>query len=113
MRTEAYEALDGSLVTELVRPEAQGSRHLSLAEAAVMPGQTTLAHYHKSSEEVYYVLGGRGILHIGDRRVEVGPGTGHLIRPDERHSIACVGQSQLRILCVCSPPYEHEDTVVV
>ena len=48
----------------------------------------------------------------GERR-EVGPGDGILIPPGARHSIRNIAQDPLVFLCCCSPPYAHEDTVLV
>ena len=112
MTTEPYTTLDGSLITELIRPETEGSGNLSVARAVIMPGQSTFSHYHGSSEEVYYVLEGQGLLRINARTWEVGPGSVHLIRPGDEHNVTCMGETPLTILCACAPPYRHEDTVV-
>ena len=112
MTVRSYRTLDGSLITELIRPETDGSRNLSVAEAVISPGQSTLAHYHGSSEEVYVVIEGLGQLWIGAVAREIGPGEAHLIPPGEEHKVTCMSEAPLRILCVCSPPYQHADTVI-
>lgn len=108
--TPTYETLDGSLITELVRPERQGSRQLSLAEAIIAPGQQTHRHCHLASEEIYYVLGGEGVVEVGGQPRPVGPGQAVLIPPGVEHCALCIGAEPLRLLCACSPPYQHEDT---
>jgi len=113
MRPEPYVTLDGSTVTELIRPETEGSRNLSVAQAVIQPGRSTLPHSHRNSEEVYYVIQGQGTLRIGARQVEISSGDALLIRPGQEHSAACIGASPLVILCLCAPPYEHEDTQVI
>ncbi len=112
MTTPSYRTLDRSLIVELIRPETEGCEHLSVAEAAVMPGESTLLHYHRSSEEVYYVLAGSGLLLRNAAQIELVAGGAHLIRPGDRHRVVCMGAGPLRILCLCSPPYQHEDTVI-
>lgn len=112
MRAEPYKTLDGSIITELIRPETAGSENLSLAEAVIAPGQSTLSHYHRSTEELYYVIEGTGLLRINARQIEIKPGDAHLIRPGDEHCVTCMGDEPLRILCICAPPYQHEDTVV-
>ena len=62
---EPYVTVDGSAVTELVRPERGGSGNLSVAEAVIEPGQRTLRHVHRESDEVYYVLSGKGDVSVG------------------------------------------------
>jgi mannose-6-phosphate isomerase-like protein (cupin superfamily) len=112
MRAEPYKTLDGSLITELIRPETDGSANLSLARAVIMPGQSTFLHYHGSSEEIYYVIEGEGLLRVNARTCEIRPGDAHLIRPGEEHNVTCMGETPLCILCACAPPYRHEDTVI-
>jgi mannose-6-phosphate isomerase-like protein (cupin superfamily) len=108
--TDPYVTLDGSLIRELIRPEAQGSRKLSVAEATLAPGQITQRHRHRQSEEVYYVLSGEGIVEIAARKTEVQAGDVLLIPAGAEHCATNTGPQPLRLLCACSPPYEHQDT---
>ena len=105
-----YETLDGSLIRELVRPEREGSRNLSLAEATIAPGQTTHRHRHRQSEEIYYVLSGEGIVEVAARQTVVQAGDAVLIPPGAEHCAVNTGDLPLRLLCACSPAYQHEDT---
>jgi mannose-6-phosphate isomerase-like protein (cupin superfamily) len=100
---EAFTTKDGSTIRELHHTEAQ-----SLAEATLGPGQTTQRHYHRASEEIYFVLEGRGDLEIDGARREVGPGDAALIPPGAWHEITAL--EPLRFLCCCAPPYAHDDT---
>jgi mannose-6-phosphate isomerase-like protein (cupin superfamily) len=45
----------------------------------------------------------------GERRV-VSPGEAILIPPGAWHEIRAAGDSELRFLCCCAPPYSHADT---
>ena len=112
MRTEEFTTLDGSRVLELMRPETQGARNLSLARATVAPGQRTLWHRHHESEEIYYVLAGEGILELEGQSDAVSLGDTRLIPPGVEHRITCTSADSLVILCACSPPYADEDTEV-
>ncbi|MEN6545319.1 MAG: cupin domain-containing protein [Armatimonadia bacterium] len=105
-----YTTLDGSLIREIIRPERQGSRHLSLAEATIAPGQSTIRHRHHQSEEIYYVLSGAGTIEVAARLQRVQAGDAVLIPPGAEHRATCMGETPLRILCACSPPYQHSDT---
>jgi len=109
-RRELYTTLDGSLIEELVRPE-DGSENLSLARATVAPGQRTRRHLHHSSDEVYYVLEGSGVVTVGEEEHRVSPGQAVFIPAGTEH-FAEAGQEGLVLLCCCSPPYRHEDTTV-
>jgi mannose-6-phosphate isomerase-like protein (cupin superfamily) len=110
--SEPYRTLDGSLIEELVRPETHGAAHLSVAVATIAAGQSTLAHFHGRSEEVYYVLQGEGVLLQNGLATDLHPGEAHLIRPGVEHKVVAAGPEPLRILCLCAPPYQHEDTTL-
>ncbi len=107
---EAYVTLDGSWVRELVRPERGGPRNVSLAEAVLQPGERTRPHSHRLSDEVYYVLGGEGVVMLGANSYAVEPGSCLLLPAGRLHSARCTGQEALRLLCICAPPYTHEQT---
>lgn len=107
---EPYRTLDGSMVTELLRPERGDSRNVSVAEAVIEPGQTTRAHKHLTSDEVYYVLSGKGLVRVGENSAPVAAGSCVLIPSGRPHQATCDGDQPLRVLCICSPPYSHEGT---
>jgi mannose-6-phosphate isomerase-like protein (cupin superfamily) len=102
-QAEPFTTKDGSTIRELHHSEAQ-----SLAEARLEPGQVTERHYHRRSEEIYFVLGGAGVLEIDGESLDVHAGDAALIAPGAWHQIRAL--ESLRFLCCCSPPYAHEDT---
>ena len=104
-RAEPFTTKDGSTIRELHHTEAQ-----SLAEATLEPGQATVRHYHAESEEIYFLLAGRGELELDGERCEVEPGDAILIPRGAWHRIHALGDESLRLLCCCAPPYRHEDT---
>jgi mannose-6-phosphate isomerase-like protein (cupin superfamily) len=107
---EPFVTKDGSTIRELCGIPAGGTTLLSLAEATLEPGQETERHYHALSEEVYFVLDGVGEMEIDGGRATVRANDAVPIAPGLRHQIANTGDAALRILCVCAPPYSHEDT---
>lgn len=104
-RVEPFTTKDGSTIRELHHTAAQ-----SLAEATLEPGQATQRHYHRASEEIYFVLKGSGELELDGERRHVRPGDAALIPPGTWHTLENDGTSELRILCCCAPPYSHDDT---
>lgn len=106
----AYVTKDGSEIRELLHPTPHGARNQSLAEAIVRPGQHTERHRHHRTEEIYHVTAGTGRMTLGDRQFEVSVGDSILIAPGTLHCIEATGSADLRILCCCSPPYDHGDT---
>jgi mannose-6-phosphate isomerase-like protein (cupin superfamily) len=103
---------DGSEIRELLAYRNSCIRNQSLAEARVPVGGSTQEHYHRVTEEIYYILEGAGRMRIEDEERWVGAGDAIAIPPGKRHKIWNTGDSILRLLCCCAPAYEHEDTVL-
>jgi quercetin dioxygenase-like cupin family protein len=101
---EAFTTKDGSTIRELHHTAAQ-----SLAEAALGPGQATTRHYHRESEEIYLLTEGGGRLEVDGHVQEVGVGDAVLIPPGAWHELVA-GPDGARLLCMCAPPYSHDDT---
>jgi mannose-6-phosphate isomerase-like protein (cupin superfamily) len=99
---------DGSEIRSILDRTNAPVEKQSLAEARVQAGGRTQRHYHKVSEEFYFVLEGAGTMEIDGEEREVGAGDAILIPAGAWHTIeARVG---MRFLCCCAPPYAHEDT---
>lgn len=99
---------DGSSIISLLDLANAPVKNQSLAEARVPAGCSTQRHYHKESEEFYYVLGGHGQMEIDGEVERVEPGDAVLIPAGAWHQIAAA--EELVFLCCCAPPYRHEDT---
>ena len=108
----AFTTKDGSEIRELLAYRNSCIRHQSLAEARLPAGLSTTAHRHPVTEEIYYVLEGRGRMRVSDEVREVGPGDAIAIPPGQIHQITNTGSGLLRFLCCCAPAYEHEDTIL-
>jgi mannose-6-phosphate isomerase-like protein (cupin superfamily) len=109
---EAFTALDGSTIREIAGRVTVPARHQSLAEATVPVGSATTAHYHPRSEELYFFTAGAGRLRIGDEVRDVRVGDCAVIPPGAEHKLVNIGDVPLVLLCCCSPPYSHEDTIL-
>jgi mannose-6-phosphate isomerase-like protein (cupin superfamily) len=103
--TEFFVTKDGSTIRELHRTELQ-----SLAEATLEPDEATQRHYHRAAEEIYFVLKGSGRMEVDGDTKMIRPGDAVLIPAGAWHTLENNGNSDLRFLCCCAPPYSHEDT---
>jgi len=101
---DPFTTKDGSTIRELHHSAVQ-----SLAEASLEPGQATQRHYHAVSEEIYLVTAGGGRLEIDGETREVSEGDAALIPPGAWHELVA-GPAGARLLCMCAPPYSHDDT---
>ncbi len=105
---EPFTTKDGSAIRSILDLANAPVEKQSLAEATVPAGGATERHWHRDSEEFYFILEGRGTMELdGDER-EVGPGDAVLIPAGAWHQIRA--REALRFLCCCAPPYRHEDT---
>lgn len=108
-----FPAGDGSFLRELLHParEPLGIGY-SLAQASVRPGERTLAH-RLGSAEVYVILEGTGLMHVGAEQAEVGPGQAVYIPPGEVQFIENTGAAGLAFLCIVDPAWRAEDEEIL
>ncbi len=102
---EFFVTKDGSTIRELHHTDVQ-----SLAEATLEPDEATQRHYHRVTEEIYFVLKGSGRMEVDSETRMVRPGDAILIPAGAWHTLENNGTSELRILCACAPPYADADT---
>ena len=102
---------DGSTIRSILDRTNTPVQNQSLAEATIPVGQPTERHYHKLSEEFYFILEGAGTMEIDGEIRPVCPGDAILIPSGAWHQITAT--ERLRLLCCCAPPYSHEDTYFV
>jgi mannose-6-phosphate isomerase-like protein (cupin superfamily) len=98
---------DGSTIRSILDRTNAPVEKQSLAEASMKPGQTTDRHYHKLSEEFYFLLEGTAHMEVDGATRDVGPGDAILIPAGAWHQITA--KTDLRFLCCCAPPYDHAD----
>ena len=64
------------------------------------------AHVHETAENIYYILKGKGIVELDDKRQLVSPGTVIFIPPGVKHSIINTGFEDLIFIVAASPPQD-------
>lgn len=90
---------------KLVYPETGlGCGSLCMGIVEIDPGQASPLHRH-NCDEVYYVLGGEGILEIEDQEgqmhdYKLSPGSCSLQRPNRSHRVRSTGEEPLRLVVV-------------
>lgn len=105
---------DRTRLRELLHPgrDYPFAGRYSLAHAVVNPGQATSRHRLKS-DEVYYILEGRGRMHVDDETAEVEPGDAIEIPPGVVQWIENIGPGRLVFLCLVDPAWRAEDEEVL
>ena len=105
------QALDGVFIYELLNDNELKSLRFSLAIGVLPVGREARLHYHKASEEIYYVMDGIGIARLGNMSAPIKRGSVIQIPPLTTHALKNNGNSQLEILCLSSPTYKDEDFI--
>ena len=104
-------APDGSDVRILLALAGGGTAHFELP-----PGQTTLAVTHRTVEEIWYILGGRGEMwrRQGGREeiVALEPGLSLTIPLGTDFQFRSMGDEPLRAVAITMPPWPGEDEAV-
>jgi mannose-6-phosphate isomerase-like protein (cupin superfamily) len=108
----AFITKDGSEIREILAYRNSCIRNQTLAEARLGPGMSTTPHFHRQTEEIYYILEGDGRMRVGSDVRQVGPNDAIAIPPGELHQITNIGLGVLRFLCCCAPGYENGDTLL-
>ena len=109
----AFITADGSSIRELAGIPTGNAANQSLAEATVPVGGETFEHFHRASEEIYHFTSGTGRMRLGGQEADVRAGDTIVIAPGVPHKLWNTGDEPLVLLCCCSPPYSHEDTVLL
>jgi mannose-6-phosphate isomerase-like protein (cupin superfamily) len=104
-------ALDKSIIRELLNPkydQADLKLDYSLAHAEVKPGEATVPHRFKTASEVYYILKGKGIMHIDEKSADVDPGDTIYIPAMAVQYIENRSHESLEFLCIVYPSWQPD-----
>lgn len=94
-------------IAELANIEADPQA--SIAQARVCVGVTTRWHRLAGITERYVILSGLGRVEVGALPPQpVGPGDVVIIPPGCRQRIACVGETDLVFLAICTPRFRAQ-----
>src|SRR6266446_1111558 len=92
---------DDSTIRSILDATNAPVQNHSVAEATLLAdGDATQRHYHKLSEESYFIVAGSGVIEINDETREVKTCDAILIPPGAWHTIRAKGDF-LRFLCCC------------
>lgn len=81
----------------------------SLAEEVLPPGAAVAPHYHKRTEEIYYILSGAGEMRVSDETGAVKSGDAIFIPRLHVHSLKNIGDEPIKLLLVCGAAHDFAD----
>ena len=99
----------GSEIRPLIDRTTSSITQCSLAEERLEPGQAVTPHFHRETEEVYYILEGEGVMTVGGEQRDVSAGDAILIPLNAIHSLENTGATSMRIVLVCGPAFSRSD----
>ena len=104
-----FVANDGCKIRELLHPKNDPIElAFSLAIAEIEPGGST--HPHRLAQaEVYYVIAGVGVIHIGEEAQTVCVGDAVFIPPNDIQWLHNTGLDALKFVAIVTPPWRGED----
>ncbi len=105
----------GEIIYELIGKAVASTpdANHSLARIVIPKGKSSEAHYHKVSQETYFILEGEGQMSVDGEDIRLRSGQACHIEPEEIHQIKNQGESDLIFLAVCVPPWVPEDSFEV
>ena len=99
----------GSEIRPLIDRTTSDIALCSLAEEVLPPGAAVGRHHHLETEEVYYILSGRGLMTVGAETRKVTAGDAIFIPRGSAHTLANTGTEAMTLLLVCGPAYSRAD----
>ncbi|OLE53605.1 MAG: hypothetical protein AUG51_12115 [Acidobacteria bacterium 13_1_20CM_3_53_8] len=99
----------GSEIRPLIDRTTSSIELCSLAEEVLPVGAKVGRHYHNETEEIYYILSGRGLMTVGDETRKVEAGDAIFIPLGQKHTLENNGDKPLTLLLVCGPAYSAKD----
>ena len=74
------------------------ARIVAIYETFLQPGQTIQPHFHPDAEELYYLISGQGVMHIGEERRDAATGDVIYIPPEKVHFLQNSSAEPIRFL---------------
>ncbi len=100
---------DWGLIKPLVATENTEAAAVSLMHVVLLPGQGHERHNHPDSDEILYILTGRGEQMVDDAaEFPVGPGQAIFIPRGAYHSTVNTGWEPLTLLAIYAPAGAEE-----
>ena len=99
----------------LIHPDTVKSQNIGVAVLTMNPGDEVAPHYHKTREEVYFILSGEGISthrykNGEEETVRYVKGLSIYLPMGTVHDIKVAGNEPLEILVIASPALPMDDS---
>jgi mannose-6-phosphate isomerase-like protein (cupin superfamily) len=111
-KIEVFSGHEGTQIRHIFSPaDTDNTIRYSLAHCTVNPGNSSKLHTMKTSE-MFYILQGSGIIHVGKEQKEVTKNETILVPPMTKQFIENNGEGDLVLLCIVDPAWKQEDEII-
>ena len=101
---------DKTIIQEFIHPKNDGvDVQYSLAHAIVEVGKSSEPHILHQSSELYVILEGESILHVGEEAEILRGGDAALVPAGALQWIENIGNVNLKFYVIVSPPWRAEE----
>ena len=102
---------EGTQIRQIFSPnETDDLIRYSIAHCTINPGKSSRPHTMKTSE-MYYIMQGNGIMHVGEQQKQVKQNDVIFIPPMSKQFLENNGDIQLVALCIVDPAWKQEDEI--
>lgn len=106
-------ALDGATIYELISENDRKKLDIALAVGILSAGRKAIPHYHKVSDEVYYIISGEGKARVNDIEYRIKKGSVIYVPKNMVHALENTNiKEEMHVLCVSSPSYTGGDFIL-
>ena len=104
---------EGAIICDLLKPQhVKNAIRYSLVCVNLSRGKSTLPHIMKTSE-VYYILEGKGTLHIDNKSENVKVGDAIFVLLGSKQHIENISSKNLKFLCIVDPAWKKDDEIIL
>tara|TARA_B100000029_G_scaffold337862_1_gene330101 strand:- start:387 stop:746 length:360 start_codon:yes stop_codon:yes gene_type:complete len=104
---------EGTEIKQIYDPQnTQNGIRYSIAQSTLQPGKKSKQHKMKTSE-VYFVLEGKGVLHIDDESILVEEHQSIFVPPFSLQYLENTGTKELKVLCIVDPAWRKDNEVLL
>jgi len=111
-KIQAFSGQEGTQIKPIFAPEdTDNAIRYSIAHCTINPGKTSKPHT-MSTSEIYYILQGNGIMHVGEEQKQVVKDETIFVPPNSRQFLENNGDEDLITLCIVDPAWKKDDEIL-
>ena len=111
-KLKVFSGQEGTEIRQIFSPENTAKMiRYSIAHCTINPGKTSKPHTMKTSE-MYYILEGKGIMHIDSETKQVNQNDLVFVPPMSKQFLENNGEVDLTVLCIVDPAWKQEDEIL-